>query len=64
MKHDTSYEYDADIDMTEAPITQGQTKQTLKMGKRKKQHLPPHISTVRVETDQTVSISTDISTST
>ena len=64
LKHDTSYEYDADIDMTEAPITQGRTKQTLKMGKPKKQHLPPHISTVRVETDQTVSISTDISTST
>ena len=63
LTHDTSY--DADTDMTEAPpITQGQTKRRLKRGKHKKQHLPPQISTVSVETDQTVSDSTDISTST
>ena len=62
MKHDTSY--DADTDMTDASITQGQTKHMLKRGKHKKHHLPPHISTVSVETHQTVRLSTDICTST
>ena len=62
---DLILKHDADTDMTEAPpITQGQTKHRLKRGKHKKQHLPPQISTVSVETDQTVSDSTDISTST
>ena len=64
LKHDTSYDYDADTGMTDAPVTQGQTKHRLKRGKHKKQHLPTHISTVSGETDQTVSDSTDISTST
>ena len=48
LKPDTSYEYDADTDMTDTQITQGRTKHSLKRGKHKKQHSPPQISTVVV----------------
>ena len=64
LKHGISYEYDADTDMTETPITQGWTKHRLKRGKHKKQHLPLHISTVSLETEGMVSYSTDMSIST